>query len=192
MKKEARNTLLDRLETELDRQINLVVDQFQNLDDSLLNKQSEGGGWSVAQNLEHLNFYFNYYNPAIKRALQKAIEDKNANTFHSGWLGSYFSKSMDYRTNKKVKAFSDYIPQEQLDSARVIQDFIQNEEDLLQLIRKAKNYNLTKIRLPISLSKWITMRLGDVFQFVLLHNERHLVQAQSRLERKDGIEATQK
>lgn len=182
MKGVLRNELIEHLDTEIDRQINVVVSQFQNLSNDQLNRRGNNEGWSIVQNLEHLNLYFNYYNPAIKKALDKATEDAAANNFKSGWLGNYFTKSMDYRTNKKIKAFKDYIPPNNLDSHKVILDFIQNEEAFLELIRKAKNYNLTKIRLPISLTKWVTMRLGDVFQFVTFHNERHIVQAQSRLQ----------
>ena len=165
MKKVSRIELIGRLETEIDRQINVVVDQFQNLSDDQLNRGGISGGWSIAQNLEHLNLYFDYYIPAIKLALEKAQEDTDAEEFKSGWLGNYFSNAMDYRNNKKIKAFKDYIPSVKLDSNKVVLDFIQNEENFLELIRKANNYNLTKIRLPISLTKWITMRLGDVFQF---------------------------
>lgn len=182
MKKELRKELIERLETEIDRQINVVVQQFQNLTDDQLNEAGSNGGWSIVRNLQHLNLYFNYYNPAINKALEWPKEDPAATIFYSGWLGNYFTHSMDYRNDKKIKAFKDYIPEENLDSAKVIRDFLQNEEDFLQLIRRAKSYNLTKIRMPISLTKWITMRLGDVFQFVTMHNERHIVQAQSRLQ----------
>lgn len=181
MKSEARKDLIKRLDVELDRQINVVVEQFQNLSDEELNRGGENSGWSIAQNLEHLNMYFDYYLPAIKKALENAEPDSKSGQFRSGWLGKYFSDSMDYRNQKKIKAFKDYIPANHLDSSEVIQKFIQNEEELLQLVRKSSDYNLTKIRVAISLTKWITMRLGDVFQFVILHNERHLVQAQSRL-----------
>ena len=181
MKKESKAVLIERLETEIDRQINIVVDQFQNLSDDQLNQPGENGGWSIARNLQHLNLYFEYYNPAIRKALEKSKVDPNAGGFVSGWLGNYFTNSMDYRTGKKVKAFKDYIPEERLDSAKVIQEFIQHEEDFLQLIRESRSFNLSKIKVAISLTKWIKMRLGDVFQFVTMHNERHLVQAQSRL-----------
>ena len=181
MKSEARIELIDRLEAELDRQINIIVREFQNLSDEELNRVGENEGWSIAQNLEHLNLYFDYYNPAIRDALNSSKQDLSAEQFKSGWLGNYFTQSMDYRTQKKVKAFKDYIPSAKLNSAKVVQTFIQNEEELLQLIRRAKSYNLTKIRVAISLTKWIKMRLGDVFQFVIMHNERHVVQAQNRL-----------
>ncbi len=178
---ENKTQLISRLEAEVDRQIEVVVREFQNLEDSVLLRTTEEGGWSVIQNLEHLNFYYNYYNPTIKQALENATSDTNADTFSSGWFGGYFTKSMDYRGKKKIKAFKDYIPGVELDSARVISDFISNQEEMLRLLRLSKDYNLTKIKLPISLTKLIKMRLGDVFQFVIMHNERHIVQAQSRL-----------
>ena len=181
MKGESRKALLERLEAEIDRQITIVIEQFQNLNHQELNRQGEKGGWSIAQNLEHLNRYFDYYIPAIKAALSSSGKDIEASQFHSGWLGNYFTQSMDYRKGNKMKAFKDYVPQPELDASKVVQDFIQNEETFLQLIRQATDYNLTKIRLAISLTRWIKMRLGDVFQFVTLHNERHIVQAQSRL-----------
>ncbi|MEM9547042.1 MAG: DinB family protein [Bacteroidota bacterium] len=181
MKSENRKDLLNRLEEELDRQINVVVEKFQNLSDQQLNKPGANGGWSIAQNLQHLNLYFDYYNPTIANALESAPKDAKAEIFKSGWLGNYFTNMMDYRTNKKVKAFKDYIPSEKLNTTVVVQRFIQNEEEMLQLLRKANDYNLTKLRIAISLTKWITMRLGDVFQFVIMHNERHIVQAESRL-----------
>jgi hypothetical protein len=182
MKKVLRNELIESLENEVDRQLNVVVNQFQNLSKDQLNRSENNGGWGIVQNLEHLNLYFNYYNPAIIKALDNAEEDIAAGVFKSGWLGNYFSNAMDYRNNKKIKAFKDYIPSKTLNPHKVVIDFIQNEEDFLKLIRRANNYNLTKIRLSISLTKWVTMRLGDVFQFVTLHNERHIVQAQSRLQ----------
>jgi len=176
-----KSQLISKLEAELDRQIEVVVREFQNLENSKLLQTTDEGGWSVVQNLEHLNFYYNYYNPTINQALESASPDTKADTFSSGWLGGYFTKSMDYRGKGKTKAFKDYIPNTDLDPARVISDFITNQEELLRLLRLSKDYNLTKIKLPISLTKLIKMRLGDVFQFVIMHNERHIVQAQSRL-----------
>lgn len=181
MKTETRQDLIERLEQDLDGQLNIVTQNFQNLDDEQLNKKGEEGGWSIAQNLDHLNMYFDYYIPAVRGAIEKAKEAPDAAKFHSGWLGGYFTKMMDYRNNKKSKAFKDYIPKDRLNSAEVVQKFIENEEEFLKLLRTTRNYDLTRIRLAISLTRWITMRLGDVFQFVIMHNERHLMQALSRL-----------
>lgn len=181
MESQLRTQLIATLESEIERQLEIVVQQFQSRNNDVLLRTTETGGWSVIQNLEHLNFYFQYYNPAIRKSLENASVDPQAVTFNSSWLGSYFTNAMDYRKGGKVKAFKSYIPEVDLDTNKVIREFIDHQEELLQLLRMAANYNLTKIRLPISLTRWIKMRLGDVFQFVIMHNERHIVQAQSRL-----------
>jgi hypothetical protein len=45
----------------------------------------------------------------------------------------------------------------------------------------AKNTDLNKIKIPISLTNLIKLKLGDVFQFIITHNERHLAQALGNL-----------
>lgn len=182
MEGEKREVLFKRLVEEVDRQINVVVSQFQNLTSDQLLKPGPNGGWSIAQNLKHLNLYFKYYNPTIKQALNNESEDFEAEIFRSSWLGAYFTKSMDYRRKGKIKAFKDYVPKNDLDAAKVVAEFIDYQEELLSLMRRAQRYNLSKIKIAISLTKLVKMRLGDVFQFVIMHNERHIVQAQSRIQ----------
>lgn len=179
MRTENKIELIDRLEQEVDRQLEIVVNQFQSLSEAKLLQSSKTGCWSIAQNLKHLNMYFEYYIPQIERALAEATKSNSEIEFKSTWLGSYFTKSMDYRTSKKIKAFKDYIPDLDLNTAKVISEFIEHQETLLQQIRKSKDYNLSKIKIAISLTKLIKLRLGDVFQFVVMHNERHIVQAQA-------------
>ena len=173
--------LIAQLQDEVRRQSEVVRTQFQKISSDKLLKVTDDGGWSVIQNLEHLNLYYEYYNPAIRQSLEQAKKDDSASLFTSGWLGSYFTKSMDYRGKGKVKAFKDYIPKEELNPKEVMDKFLENQEELVRLLDLAKDHNLTKIKTAISLTKWVKMRLGDVFQFVIMHNERHIVQAQSRV-----------
>ncbi len=181
MKAQNKAKLIDQLQNEVRRQSGIVVNQFQGLSSDKLLNVTDKGGWSVVQNIEHLNLYYAYYNPAIKQSLKQTNKDISASTFASGWLGNYFTNSMDYRGKGKVKAFKDYIPKEDLNPKVVMDKFLSNQEEMIRLLDDAKDYNLTKIKTAISLTKWIKMRLGDVFQFVIMHNERHIVQAQSRI-----------
>ena len=48
---------------------------------------------------------------------------------------------------------------------------------MLQLLSLAHDKNLNNIRIPISINKWIKIKLGDTFRFVIYHNERHIQQA---------------
>ncbi len=179
MKAQNKILLIEQLQKEVRRQSEIVTGHFNGISSEKLLATTDTGGWSVIQNLEHLNLYYDYYNPAIKKSLKRTTSEGSSLTFSSGWLGNYFTNSMDYRKEGKIKAFKDYIPEVDLNSDAVITKFLSNQEEMLRLLEEAKDYNLTKIKTAISLTKWIKMRLGDVFQFVIMHNERHIVQAQS-------------
>jgi hypothetical protein len=123
----------------------------------------------------HLNSYARYYLPAIEKAI-KAQGTKNATVlFNSGWLGSYFTKLMSPSGSgsiKKMKSPQDHAPKSILDSHLVISEFIDHQEKLLSLIEAATHADLNRIRVPVSLSKWITLKLGDTFRFFVAHEYR--------------------
>ena len=48
---------------------------------------------------------------------------------------------------------------------------------LLEIIDSSKAVNLRKVKIPISISTIIRLKLGDAFLFVVYHNQRHLQQA---------------
>ncbi|ULT24221.1 DinB family protein [Sphingobacterium sp. E70] len=53
---------------------------------------------------------------------------------------------------------------------------MEQQENFLQLLEQAKSKDLGKIRTNISINKWIKIRLGDTFRFLVNHNIRHIVQ----------------
>jgi hypothetical protein len=172
-----KQALLDSLHAEVDRHLQEATKVFQNLNSAVLLKQPTAGSWSAAQCLEHLNKYGQYYLPAIASALGQHEGLKSDDPFRSTWLGSYFTKMMSPETGKKkIKTFKEYIPQTDLDPHAVVAEFIRQQESLLAYVELARERNLTR-RVPISLTRLITMKLGDVLQFVIAHDSRHLAQA---------------
>lgn len=150
---------------------------FQNLPENALLKPAANGGWSIAQCLDHLNRYGDYYLPEITKKLS-APAGKNPDTFRGSWLGNYFTNMMEPATGKKkVKAFKAYIPPPQPDAYAVVATFINQQEQMLSLLDKARHADLDGLKVPVSIAKWIRLKLGDVFQFVIAHNERHVQQA---------------
>lgn len=176
-----KNILLEQLEEKTEAHVKEVIALFQNLPTEVLLRPSSTGGWSIAQCLEHLNSYGHYYLPRIAKGVQH-YKGSPKETFKSSWLGAYFIRIMDPKTSKsKYKAFKDHQPAADLDAHAVVAEFIQQQETLLLLLREAKNIDLNKIRIPISIMKWLRLKLGDVFQFIVAHNERHLQQAKRNL-----------
>ena len=140
------------------------------------------GKWSVAQVLEHLNSYGRFYLPAIDRALSVSSSQREA-WFNSGPLGNYFTNMMKpkdvFEIKNKMKAPKDHSPDATLNAEEVMDEFIQQQQKLLQLLEAGKNKSLSAIRVPISITKLVKLKLGDTFRFLIAHEQRHLIQARN-------------
>lgn len=167
--------LLTSLEQQVDSQLTYAIRELQNLPVEILLKPASNGGWSIAQCVEHLNSYGSFYLPEIQKALARNSDKYAPETFKSSRLGQYFTKLMQPGSNKKMKAFKNHIPAENLDAPAVIATFIEQQETLLQYLQKARHADL-RSKLPLSISWLIKLQLGDVFRFLIAHNERHLQQ----------------
>ncbi|WP_207420338.1 DinB family protein [Desertivirga brevis] len=169
-----KNHLLNKLGDQVESHLHIAISSFQNESEKVLLCPSATGGWSIAQCLDHLNSYGDYFLPRLSKVLQVETSD-NAVTFKSGWLGDYFSKMME-PSAKKYKAAKGHTPRKDLDVYKVTATFIAQQEELLLLLRRATSANLNH-RIPISISPIIRLKAGDVFRFLIAHNERHMQQA---------------
>jgi hypothetical protein len=191
--------LLNNLYNQVEKVLDLAVREWQNLPPSVpnesgcrtsifLQKNSEKA-WSAAQCLEHLNIYGRHYLPEIEKGILTFLQKNEGITaqkqFKSGWLGGYFHRMMlpknDGQLASKMNAPKNAIPPSDLDVPAVIAEFIDQQERTLKLIDQARQVNLGKIRVPISLSKWIKLKLGDTFLFLLAHQYRHILQINKAL-----------
>lgn len=173
--------LLEELEQELQSQILQVKNNFMDKSQSVLIRSSASGGWSILQCLDHLNSYGLYYLPKIESALGKSLRS-DGEFYQSGWLGDYFTRIMSPETSKKkYKAFKGHIPSDILDSSVVLAEFLRQEDLLLRFVRQAKGIDPASVRIPVSISPWIKLKLGDTLRFIVAHNKRHLLQAAGNL-----------
>ncbi|PQA95300.1 hypothetical protein B0A69_06230 [Chryseobacterium shigense] len=141
-----------------------------------LNSRASHESWSVLECLEHLNRYGNFYIPGISHRIS-ASKTSPSPVFKPGILGNYFAQSMLPKEKlNKMKTFKNMDPiNSQLDK-RVVEEFIRQQDQLLELLTKARNIDLNKVKTSISISKLIKLKLGDTFRFVIYHNERHILQ----------------
>jgi hypothetical protein len=58
-----------------------------------------------------------------------------------------------------------------------VEQLLAGQHELLHVLEKAIAVNIRKVKVPISISKIIRLRLGDALLFVAYHNERHMQQA---------------
>jgi len=150
-------------------------------------KPAANGGWSIVECFEHLNTYFRYYLPLIDKAVEKLTFD-NGNEYKSGWLGEYMIGLME--TTKKYKAAKKHIPAVEVSAHEVLDEFIGRQRHFINLVNRSKDKNLSTPRIPTSINQYLKLKLGDIFRFIVIHNERHIHQANRNLPiRKTELEA---
>jgi len=155
--------------------------KFIGLSEDVLNFKVNNDKWSILECLEHLNRYGEFYLPEIRVSIQSSRKS-NDREFKSGLLGNYFANSMLPKEKlNKMKTFKSMNPTGSSLNKSVLDNFISQQNTLLELLEQARTVSLTKNRTGISISKWIKLKLGDTFRVVVYHNFRHIIQAEEVL-----------
>ncbi|MBK7871243.1 MAG: DinB family protein [Saprospiraceae bacterium] len=142
--------------------------------------------WSVLDCLEHLSLYGDFYLPVFEKTIEKGIQQNKAprQNFKPGWLGNFFVNSMKPKGTKipnPMKTFKDKNPVLTFVPDNAMERFLNQQEQLLILLKKARRTDIQKLRIPTTLGSFPKINLGDGFAFLIAHEERHLLQIQNTL-----------
>ncbi|KAA3637932.1 MAG: DinB family protein [Bacteroidetes bacterium] len=172
------NDLLADLKNKTEELIEIAEKNFSRLSPEVLNKRPAPEKWSIAECLEHLNRYAEYYHDMIDRKM-KASSHMAKPKFRSGIFGNYFSNIMEVKNGKMKKMHSpkDKNPIHSEIPEGIVDRFLEQQRKMITLIDRAKSKNLAKVRIPITIAPWLKLKLGDTFRFSVNHNERHVLQA---------------
>ena len=170
----------------------LDAEELNQLSPEALNWKSKPERWSILECIEHLNRYGDFYLPEIDRRLLNARSVAAGAVFSSGILGNYFAKSMLPREQlNKMNTFQSMNPSGSDLDRSVLVKFLKQQQRMIELLRRARQVDLTRTKTSISISNWIKLRLGDTFRVVIYHNQRHIVQAQKAREQQKTVVSKQ-
>ena len=156
-----------------------VKNEFVQLPEKRLNWKESAERWSILECFEHLNRYSLYYHSQIALSITKAVKTDTAMLeTKSTWLGRKFISMMHPDNVRKHRTYKKMNPRSCMLSAAVLAKFLQNQEELLGLIREASSVNLNEVSVPVEFMKFLKMNIGDALQFVVMHEKRHMHQAQ--------------
>ncbi|GAB4044158.1 DinB family protein [Spirosoma jeollabukense] len=173
---------LAALEQQVEGHIQQAVERFQNMDETTLSQPSQSGGWSIAQCLDHLNSYGHYYLPRLKQGLITQLDKPVTDSVDSSWLGNFLTRLMDPKTGKqKFRAIKRHQPTEAWPAHQVVAEFIDQQEQLLEVLRQAEKVNINGVQIPLSIAPWLHLPVGDILHFMVVHTERHMLQANRNL-----------
>lgn len=184
--KQSVQAFLQNVKQDLEAQQKKVEEILQNYPDEFLYCQPSPGKWNVLECLEHLNLTYDYYLPQIKKGIERGKHLPASASFQSGWFGKMMTNSMQPKPRGKIgmktKTFQKTTPRlKEGDKNRVVNSFLENQQTFLSYVEKASTLNLEKIKVVSLIGPILKFKLGDAFQFLTAHNNRHFLQMENAL-----------
>jgi hypothetical protein len=144
-----------------------------------MNWRPQPGKWSIAQNLAHLNFGYQYFDAlasSIAAARAKGIIGNGP--FRYGWVMRWIIKSNEPPPKRKFKAGKIFTPPPDVDAPKAVADYLRMAARLTELIQEADGLDLARVKIPFGPLKWLKISLGATLAHVTTHERRHLWQAE--------------
>jgi hypothetical protein len=158
--------------------------RFRPLSPDVLNRRPSPSRWSVGQCLEHLNIVGGHYLPEIAARLNKAMAQGSqpAATVKSGFVGRRLIEAMRRPAAERALTTPQrYAPTGTRLPRTVTEVFSRQLDELLRLVLLARQVNANAVRIPNPLIPFLYLRLTDQLEFLIVHIQRHVAQAEAVL-----------
>ena len=175
--------LIKEAKTITQANLEVLKKKFMHLSSNQVTWKPSENVWNLKEIFAHLNHYAGFYHAAFLDRISKTKFKEPKELFQSSPLGRSAWKSMKLGNAKNVKrkfnSPKNYNPtfEPNLLHENDIKLFDDYQKELLEILDKSSLVNLRKVKVPLSMSKIIKLRLGDALLFVVYHNERHVQQA---------------
>lgn len=171
---------MNEIISELNRISANVQDTFGDLSATQINWKPSAESWSIGQCFEHLIITNNLYFPNI----QKVADGTHRNNFFSkipfstNIIAALMKNALKPEQPRKMKTFKIFEPSASDVSEKIIQEFDENNRQLIEMIEACKNSDVRKIKIAEPLNAALNLRLDDAFEILLMHEKRHFLQAE--------------
>ena len=159
-----------------------VETNFKGLNQNELNWKETSEKWSINECLEHLNSYSRYYLPEYEKTTNSGTK-ASIYEYKSKWFGRKCVQSVDpaNMSKKKLKSPKHHNHCNSNINKDTVSEFIHHQNKLIDILEQAKSININKAKVKIEIMKLIKLTLGDMFNFFVTHEQRHIIQAKNVL-----------
>jgi hypothetical protein len=152
------------------------------LADDEAKRRPEPERWSIVECLDHLVVVGRKLIPRIDAGIEKArAKGWHGNgPFRYGRLESRFVRASGQRRHAHGRLFE--TPKaspsgREWPLEEVVRSFAHLQDDLLERVREANGIDLARVKITSPASRWVRLSLGQWFEFIARHQERHLREA---------------
>ena len=169
-----------KLLEELNSRIHLFKDQLiaLNLDENSLIKSAAPGKWNAQECFEHLVVMWQTYRPQFERGIQNAKKKTN-DEYKMAWFGKWFANKMAplEDNNSGMRTSKIFEPSNYSSELPAVQRLIEVQDEMLKYLKLMEDIDINKSRISSPATKFIRLKMGDAWQIILNHQDRHLQQA---------------
>ncbi|MEO6040027.1 MAG: DinB family protein [Saprospiraceae bacterium] len=182
------NELLDHLETDLRRLLDQVRTQIVPLEEAAVQYRPDPSRWNVLECFAHLNAFAELYLPRIEAGIHKAKARKwtPADALQYTAAARRDIRRVNLANEKPRKSKKIYNFYHRPLGTEVIKTFIINCERLLRNLHLAHETDLNRPKIARGHSGFFHYTLGNTFEWLIRHAQRHLAQAQTLLNQMQG------
>ncbi len=145
----------------------------------------EPGVWNVLECFHHLIVTDKLYGPRLRAAIEKASREGGSTPFRPSLFGKTFIRYVSPGSKRKIKTLRLFEPPPALTDVTVLQQFIDHQDELTALIHQADGINLNRGKFSSPASRLVRFSVGEGLTVLVVHQQRHLQQAQRLTERSD-------
>lgn len=173
--------LLKELASTVRSIIQTTENSFSGLSEHEMNWKENATRWSMLECFEHLNRYSRFYHAQFEKVIASSLPQSSDVDAASTWLGKKFINMMHPKNTKKQKTLKHMDPLNSSLGLGVLEEFMAHQKNLLAILEQASRVDLNKAKVSVEFLRLLKMNLGDALQFVIVHEQRHLQQAQGVL-----------
>jgi hypothetical protein len=166
------------------------IEKMESMGSDLLLKSPEAGKWCVAEIISHMNQAYHLYENRIDLLLDKLPDKKihdEKDQFRARGMAKMSIVSMRpvngerKRRMKTMKRFEPVLKMEGISKDKLSETFAlfyRYQDHLKESIKKSRSKDVGKRRLNSAIGPIVRFYLPEAFDFLISHEERHLLQAQ--------------
>jgi hypothetical protein len=169
--------MISSFKTEAHANILLAKEKLSNLSDTQLRWKPAPERWSISQCVEHINISNRFWIPELMKIITRGKKSDNYGEYERTGFGGFIIRNLLAPKVRKVRTVKKLSPPDQLDSKKVMEEYLILQKQWEELMEKIYGYDIVGNRVPSPIFSLITYRLGNAIELNNVHTRRHLNQA---------------
>ena len=168
-----------------DRQLEDILD-FKKEPGDLIHQKPDISSWSTLEILDHLIKTSDIYLSSAKKTISR-LDSKNSplDQYSYSWIGKLAVKTMKPVKGKrkmKMKTFPKLSPADNLNRNEIFEKYVKQRTRMHELINEARFVDHNNYKINSALGSLVKFKIMEAFEFLLAHEERHILQARETLQ----------